>query len=130
MNHYTHLYGSTVINANRIRSMVNLTLEACVRYPLYIVIYCKRVHYTTDSLVWGSFRLAPINKNSSLLLKDTGYLPLKQYIAAFYGYDYMRRITTNVFNSYMWLHLHGFINPWLPLTLKMLSCITIHIVIL
>ena len=36
-NHYTHLYGSTVINANRIRSMVNLTLEACVRYPLYIV---------------------------------------------------------------------------------------------
>ena len=28
----------TVINMNRIRSMVNLMLEACVRYPLYIVI--------------------------------------------------------------------------------------------
>ena len=77
MNHYTHLYGSTVINANRIRSMVNLTLEACVRYLLYIVIYCKQVHYTADSLVWGSLRLAPIiinanqchyAKQSSLLL--------------------------------------------------------------
>ena len=60
MNHYTHLYGNTVINANRIRSMVNLTLETRVRYPLYIVIYCKRVHYTADSLVWGSLRLDPI----------------------------------------------------------------------
>ena len=60
-NHYTHLYGNTVINANRIRSMVNLTLETRVRYPLYIVIYCKRVHYTADSLVWGSLRLAPIS---------------------------------------------------------------------
>ena len=35
-------------------------LEACARYPLYVIIYCKRVHYTTDSLVWGSLRLAPI----------------------------------------------------------------------
>ena len=40
--------------------MVNLTLEACVRYPLYTVIYCKQVHYTTDSLVWGLLRLTPI----------------------------------------------------------------------
>ena len=40
--------------------MVNLTLEARVRYPLYIIIYCKRVQYTADSLVWGSLRLAPI----------------------------------------------------------------------
>ena len=63
MNRYTHLYGSTVINANRIKSMVNLMLEACVRYPLYIVIYCKRVHYTTDSLVWGLLRFTPILTN-------------------------------------------------------------------
>ena len=34
-------------------------LKARVRYPLYIVIYCKRVHYTADSLVWGLLRLAP-----------------------------------------------------------------------
>ena len=61
MNHYTHLYESTVIKANCIRSMVNLMLEARVRYPLYIVIYCKWVHYTADSLVWGSLTLAPIN---------------------------------------------------------------------
>ena len=61
MNHYMHLYGSTVINVNRIRSMVNLTLEARVRYWLYIVIYCKQMHYTTDSLVWGSLRLTLIN---------------------------------------------------------------------
>ena len=60
VNHYTHLYGSTVIKANRIRSMVNSTLEVRVKYPLYIVIYCKRVHHTTDSLVWGLLRLAPI----------------------------------------------------------------------
>ena len=38
--------------------MVNLTLEACVRYPLYIIVYCKRVHFITDLLVWGSLRLA------------------------------------------------------------------------
>ena len=37
MNHYTHLYGSTVINVNRIRSMANLMLEAHVRYPLCII---------------------------------------------------------------------------------------------
>ena len=53
VNHYTHLYGSTVIKANRIRSMVNSTLEVRVRYPLYIVIYSKQVHHTTDSLVWA-----------------------------------------------------------------------------
>ena len=47
-----HLYGSTVINTNCIRSMVNLML--------YIVIYCKQVHYTTDSLVWGLLKLTPI----------------------------------------------------------------------
>ena len=41
MNYYTHLYGSTVVNMNCIRSMVNLTLEAHVRYPFYIVICCK-----------------------------------------------------------------------------------------
>ena len=52
INHYMHLYGSTVIFVNRIRSMVNLTLEACVRYPLYIV--------NTSSLVWGLLRLSPI----------------------------------------------------------------------
>ena len=52
MNCYMHLYGSTVIYVNRIKSMVNLTLEACVRYPLYIV--------NTSSLVWGSLRLSPI----------------------------------------------------------------------
>ena len=34
----THLYGSMVIYASLIRSMVNLTLEAHVRYPLYILI--------------------------------------------------------------------------------------------
>ena len=39
-------------------------LEARVRYPLYIVIYCKRVHYTADSLVWGSLRLVPTIINS------------------------------------------------------------------
>ena len=61
MNHYTHLYESTVIDVNCIRSMINLLLEACIRYPPYIVAYCKRVHYTTDSLVWGSLRLAPIS---------------------------------------------------------------------
>ena len=60
MNHYTHLYGSTVININRVRSMVNLTLEARVRYLLYTVIYCKQVHYTTNSLVWGLLRFTPI----------------------------------------------------------------------
>ena len=40
----------------------------------------------------------------------------------------MQRITTNISNSYMRLvrqRLHGLINPWLPLTLKMLSCIAI-----
>ena len=41
MNHYTHLYGSTVINMNHIRSVVTLTLEAHVRYLLYIIIYYK-----------------------------------------------------------------------------------------
>ena len=60
-NHYTHLYGRTVIYANRIRSMVNLTLEAHVKNPLYIAIYCKRVH--TNSLVWGLIRLTPITKH-------------------------------------------------------------------
>ena len=52
MNHYTHLYGSTVIYVNCINSMVNLTLEARVRYPLYIV--------NTSLLVWGLLRLSPI----------------------------------------------------------------------
>ena len=33
--------------------MVNLMLEARVRYPLYIIIYCKQVYYTADSLVSG-----------------------------------------------------------------------------
>ena len=40
----------------------------------------------------------------------------------------MQRITTNISNSYMRLvrqRLHGLINPRLPLTLKMLSCIAI-----
>ena len=63
MNHYTHLYGSTLISANHIKSKVNLTLETHVRYPLYIVIYCKQVHYTTDSLVWGSLRFTPMLTN-------------------------------------------------------------------
>ena len=63
MSHYMHLYGSTVTNTNLIMSMVNLTLEACVRYQLYIVIYCKQVHYTADLLVWGSLRLAPMTFN-------------------------------------------------------------------
>ena len=60
MNHYTHLYGSIVINASCIGSMVNFMLEAHVRYLLYIIIYCKRVHNSADLLVWGSLRLAPI----------------------------------------------------------------------
>ena len=50
MNYYTHLYESTVINAPRIRSMVNLMLKARVRYPPYILIHCKRVHYTSVEL--------------------------------------------------------------------------------
>ena len=37
MNHYMHLCGSTVINANRIRSVVNLTLGAHIMYLLYTV---------------------------------------------------------------------------------------------
>ena len=60
MNHYMHLYGSTVINVNCTRSMVNLMLEAYVRHPLYIVVYRKRVHYTADSLVWDSLKLTPV----------------------------------------------------------------------
>ena len=40
--------------------MINLTLKARVRYLLYIAIYCKRIHYTADSLVWGLLRLTPI----------------------------------------------------------------------
>ena len=31
-----------------------------VNLMLYIVIYCKQVHYTTDSLVWGLLKLTPI----------------------------------------------------------------------
>ena len=56
--------------------MVNLTLETRVRYPLYIVIYCKRVHYTADSIVWGSLRLAPITIATMAILAwfKVGYL--------------------------------------------------------
>ena len=57
-----HLYGSTVISTNHVRNIVNLMLEPHVRYLLYIVIYCKRVHYNADSLMWGSLRLAPMIK--------------------------------------------------------------------
>ena len=60
MDDYTHLYGlRTPYKENG--------LEVRVRYPLYIVIYCKRVHYTADSLVWGSLRLAPIIKEAILI---------------------------------------------------------------
>ena len=62
MDDYTHLYGlRTPYKENG--------MEARVRYPLYIVIYCKRVHYTADSLVWGSLRLAPISHQSTQIIK-------------------------------------------------------------
>ena len=38
MDHYMDLYGSTLINANHIRSMVNLMLKAHVKYPFYVVL--------------------------------------------------------------------------------------------
>ena len=87
MNHYMYLYGSTVINANCIRSTVNITLEACVRYPLYIVIYCKQVHYTIDSLVWGLLRLAPfIAKNPEKGSKSINASCHKYHDTAMYHY--------------------------------------------
>ena len=73
MNHYTHWYGSTVINASRISSMVNLMLEARVRYLLYIIIYCERVLYTTDLLVWGLLRLTPNIYGCTHLFAHTNY---------------------------------------------------------
>ena len=70
MNHYTHLYGSTVTNANHIRRMVNLMLDACVRYPLYIIIYCKQSplhHYLTSV----EFAQAHPNNNDRYILLIT-----------------------------------------------------------
>ena len=74
MNHYTHWYGSTVINTDCISSMVNLMLEARVRYLLYIVMYCERVLYTADLLVWGSLRLTPNIYGSIHMYVHTNYL--------------------------------------------------------
>ena len=60
-NHFTHFYGSTAIDANRIRRVVNLMLKESVRCLSYIVVYRKCDHYIADSLVWGLLRFAPIN---------------------------------------------------------------------
>ena len=40
--------------------MFNSTLKESVRYPFNLVVHRKRDHYTDDSLVWGSLRLAPM----------------------------------------------------------------------
>ena len=46
--------------------MVNLMLEARARYLLYIIVNCIHDHHTVDSLVWSSFRLAPITISNVL----------------------------------------------------------------
>ena len=50
-NHCTHFYGSTVIDANHVKTMINLTLEACVSYSLYVICSLSYTYPLTADLL-------------------------------------------------------------------------------